>query len=174
MGSRGVRSLSDCRRAEFDARSREEEINEGSLTFHVAALEGNAEEILRLFEARSRHGCWPLFSPDQISTLMSTKNSDGRTALHNASAFGHQAVVKVLLNNGAKVGPRDNRGLQPYHLAVAGKCPHIAAMLTAEANRRAHCEAREAFAMGNLERLGAGSRVRGLDAGVVQMVLELV
>jgi len=43
-----------------------------------------------------------------------------------------------------------------------------------EQRRRAHCEAREAFAMGHLERLGAGSRVRGLDTGVVQMVLELV
>ncbi|KAJ1481458.1 hypothetical protein T484DRAFT_1954281 [Baffinella frigidus] len=30
----------------------------------------------------------------------------------------------------------------------------------------------EAFAMGQLERLGAGSRVRGLDPGVVGMVLE--
>ena len=158
MWSRAVRSLSDCRRAEFDARSREEEINEGSLTFHVAALEGNAEEILRLFEARSRHGCWPLFSPDHISTLMSTKNSNGRTALHNASAFGRQAVVKVLLNNGAKMEARDNRGMQPYHLAAFGNHRYIFAMLKAEVDRRAHCEAREAFAMGHLERLGAGSR----------------
>ena len=163
--------MSDYWRAEFDARSREEEINEGSVAFHVAAQEGNAEEILRLFEARSRHGCWPLFSPDQISTLMSTQNSDGRTALHHASGFGHQAVVKVLLDNGADVDPRDNRGLQPYHLAVSGNNPYIAAMLKAEVDRRALCEAREAFAMGHLERLGAGSRVRGLDAGVV---LELV
>jgi hypothetical protein len=29
-----------------------------------------------------------------------------------------------------------------------------------------------AFAMGQLERLGAGSRVRGIDPGVVRMVLE--
>ena len=35
--------------------------------------------------------------------------------------------------------------------------------------RRAKCEA---FAMGHQERLGAGSRVRWLDAGVLRMVLE--
>ena len=40
-----------------------------------------------------------------------------------------------------------------------------------EAVRRARCEA---FAMGHQERLGAGSRVRWLDAGVVQMVLKQV
>ena len=33
---------------------------------------------------------------------------------------------------------------------------------------------REAFAMGHQERLGAGSRVLGLDAGVVRMILEEV
>jgi len=38
-----------------------------------------------------------------------------------------------------------------------------------ETVRRARCEA---FAMGHQERLGAGSRVRWLDAGVVRMVLE--
>ena len=37
------------------------------------------------------------------------------------------------------------------------------------AARRAKCEA---FAMGHLERLGEGSRVRWLDAGVVRMVLK--
>ena len=37
--------------------------------------------------------------------------------------------------------------------------------------RRANCEA---FAMGHQERLGAGSRVQWLDAGVLRMVLEQV
>ena len=45
----------------------------------------------------------------------------------------------------------------------------VAAMLQTEAVRRAQCVA---FAMGHLERLGAGSRVRALDAGVLRMVLE--
>ena len=47
----------------------------------------------------------------------------------------------------------------------------VAAMLTAEAVRRAKCEA---FAMGQLERLGAKSRVLALDSGVVRIVLEHV
>jgi len=37
--------------------------------------------------------------------------------------------------------------------------------------RRANCEA---FAMGHQERLGVGSRVQLLDAGVLRMVLEQV
>jgi hypothetical protein len=40
-----------------------------------------------------------------------------------------------------------------------------------EVLRRGKCEA---FAMGLLERLGAGSRVRSLDPGVVRMVLDCV
>jgi hypothetical protein len=40
-----------------------------------------------------------------------------------------------------------------------------------EAERMAKCEA---FAMGQLERLGAGSAVQGLEVGVVRMVLERV
>mmetsp|Transcript_2321 Transcript_2321/g.5497 ORF Transcript_2321/g.5497 Transcript_2321/m.5497 type:complete len:88 (-) Transcript_2321:54-317(-) len=47
----------------------------------------------------------------------------------------------------------------------------VTAILTAEAVRRAKCEA---FAMGQLDRLGAKSRVLALDAGVVRMVLEHV
>ena len=47
-------------------------------------------------------------------------------------------------------------------------------MLKAEAERREAVARCEAFAMGHQERLGAGSRVRWLDAGVVQMVLEQV
>ena len=49
--------------------------------------------------------------------------------------------------------------------------PRIAAMLQAEPVRRAK---REAFAMGLHQRLGAGSRARGLEEGVVRMVLEHV
>jgi len=43
--------------------------------------------------------------------------------------------------------------------------------ILAAAVRRVKCEA---FAMGHQERLGAGSRVRWLDAGVLLMVLEQV
>ena len=41
---------------------------------------------------------------------------------------------------------------------------------TAEVRRLCRAEA-EAFAMGHLERLGAESRVRGLELGVVKMIL---
>jgi len=44
-------------------------------------------------------------------------------------------------------------------------------MLKAEGVRRAQCVA---FAMGHHARLGEGTRVEKLDAGVVRMVLERV
>ena len=113
----------DAMRAECEARLRAEEFEAGSRALHAAAREGNDAEMLRLL---------PLLSPDQISAAMSTKNHDGRTALHHASGSGHQAVVKVLLDNGAEVEPRDNRGLKPQHLATAGKYLHITTMLKAE------------------------------------------
>ena len=59
----------------------------------------------------------------------------------------------------------------PEDMATLQSHVEVAAMLKAEGLRRAQCVA---FAMGQLERLGAGSRVRGLDEGVVRMVLEQV
>ena len=69
---------------------------------------------------------------------------------------------------------RDKKKQRQLRRNAAQQKRRTTAMMKAEVDRRAHCESREAFAMGHLERLGAGSRVRGLDAGVVQMVLELV
>ena len=62
-------------------------------------------------------------------------------------------------------------GRTPEDAAIAIPHPQIAAMIRAEGVRRAKCEA---FALGQHARLGAGSWVQALDAGVVSMVLEKV
>jgi len=63
----------------------------------------------------------------------------------------------------------DDDGRTPEHVATARWHFRVASTLRAEETRRAL-----AFTMGQHARLGAGSWVRALDAGVVQMVLELV
>lgn len=78
-------------------------------------------------------------------------------------------VVARLL--GADIQSKWNRGRTP-DASVGGYLIRVeAAMRKAEALRRAK---REAFAMGQMERLGAGSWVRGLDDGVVRMILTQV
>jgi hypothetical protein len=109
-------------------------------------------------------------------SCVSAKNNDGETPLHLAAAQGREESVRLLIDHGADVQSRDNDGRTPEDWATARHYPPIAAMIQAEAVRReavrrARCEA---FAMGHQERLGAGSRVRWLDAGVVGMVLEYV
>jgi len=103
---------------------------------------------------------------------VSAPNINGRAPLH-AAAEGHETVVALLLANGAEadVWTRNtDDGRTPENVAAFFGHTEIAAML-AEVRRIKSCEA---FAMGHQERLGEGSRVRALDAGVVQMVLEHV
>ena len=80
-------------------------------------------------------------------------------------------VVRLLFDAGADVLAKTNKGQTPEDMAVTGSHSHVAAMLKAEAVRRAQCEA---FATGQHERLGSGSWVRCLDAGVARMVMDFV
>ena len=57
--------------------------------------------------------------------------------LHYASSGGHEAVVFPLLERGADVSARTKRGQTPEDLATARSEHSIAAMLRAEAGRRA-------------------------------------
>ena len=93
------------------------------------------------------------------------------TPLHSASRWGREAIVRLLLNRGADLQSKTDKQCTPADIATALSRTQITAMLKAEALRRAQCVA---FAMGQQERLGAGSWVQELDAGVVRMVLEEV
>ena len=135
--------------------------DDGSTPLHFAADRGHESVVLILLE----HGA-----------EVSSKLDAGFTPLHCAAAGGHDTVVRVLVYKGADLQSKSNDGRTAEDMATAYSHPLVAAMLNGEAMRReaarrARCEA---FAMGHQERLGAGSWVRWLDAGVVRMVLEQV
>jgi hypothetical protein len=80
-----------------------------------------------------------------------------------------EEIVQMLLDNGASLSATSSSGETAEDLASALGQNRVAALLAAEATRRAECEA---FAMGQHGRLGATSPVLGLEEGVVRMVLD--
>lgn len=50
-------------------------------------------------------------------------NSDhcGRQAIHYAAQFGHEALINVLMDQGADVNAKTNQGVTPLHLAILEK-----------------------------------------------------
>jgi len=92
----------------------------------------------------------------------------GTTSLHHAAMFPMDArITQMLLDRGADIFARNKAGKSPED--IAGE--KVAALLRAEATRRARCVA---FASGHHERLGAGSLVLSLHPEVVRMILEQV
>ena len=126
---------------------------------HVASAMGNDEVVLLLLE----HGA-----------EVSARNNKGGTPLHYAARHGHSETLRFLLHTGADLQSRNNNGWTPEDLARVYSHPQVVAMLQAEALRREEVLRTQcvAFAMGHHERLGVGSRVQWLDAGVLRMVLE--
>lgn len=62
-------------------------------------------------------------------------DDEGRTPLHYASANGHDAIVKVLLEKGYNVSHADKAGLTPLHqAAMRGKVSTVELLLSKGAN----------------------------------------
>ena len=133
----------------------------GASPLHYAAFHGHEATVLLLLEHTAD---------------VSPKDNAGRTPLHAASSRGHEEVVRLLLGKGADLQPKTNAGRTPEDLATVHSHPQIAAMIKAEEVSREEVRMTQcvAFAMGHHERLGVGSPVQELDAGVVGMVLEQV
>ncbi|KAJ1466396.1 ankyrin repeat-containing domain protein [Baffinella frigidus] len=100
--------------------------------------------------------------------LSVTCEQNGMNALHCAAKEGRMDAARFLVNHGVDMQSECHQGTAEQTAVLSGRFA-LAEMLRVEALRRAKCEA---FAMGHQERLGAGSRVCGLDQGVVRMVLE--
>ena len=100
---------------------------------------------------------------------VNAKNNELYTPLHRAAQCGHRMVVQMLLDRGADVRAKSRSGETAEDLASARGQAHVAALLWATAKRRAECEA---LAMGQHERLGAGSLLLGIESGLLQMILD--
>ena len=87
---------------------------------------------------------------------------------HPADALLHRISKYAGKFLGRQTALRDSPRQTPEEVASARGHVQVAALIRAEATRRAQCEA---FAMGLRERLGAGSLVLLLDAEVVRMIL---
>jgi ankyrin repeat protein len=150
MGRKGVTRLLLENRADVLGKT-----DFGATPMHYAAGEDHGDVVLLLRE----HGADPLAT-----------DVDGETPLHWAARQGRKEATRLLVAVGSDDLSRTDAGMTPENMATACH-PHVVATLKAERVRREKCEA---FAMGQLERLGAGSRVRVLDPGVVRMVVDLV
>jgi len=129
----------------------------GHTPLHFAAYAGHTAVVPSLLEKGA--------APSAVAT------HSRETPLHFAASQGHGLVVRLLLRAGADTDAQSLDGETPEECARAENHDWIAWELHEEATRRAECVV---FAMGHHDRLGAGSLVWGLDAGVVRMVLDRV
>ena len=133
----------------------------GSMPLHYAALHSHVDILLLLL---------------QNGADVSALDNIAYTPLHYAAVIGRKDVVWLLLEHGAEIDTLGADKRTPEVVATQASHLQVAQMIKAEparreAVRRAQCVA---FAMGQHARLGLQSRVRVLEAGVVQMVLEQV
>jgi ankyrin repeat protein len=105
----------------------------GCDALHKASSFGHAQVLhpLSFYQLKS------LFTTQVVAKLVesgastSTKDPDGRAALHQACADGHSEVVRVLVEGGADVGIIDFDSSTPLHFAAcAGETSAIHLLLT--------------------------------------------
>ena len=97
--------------------------NGGITPLHWAASRGHEAVVWLLLEHRAE---------------VSVKDDHGVTPLHSAASYGFEAVVGLLLEHGADLSAKLNkRGWTPLDLAIMRSEHSVAAMLSAEAARRA-------------------------------------
>ncbi len=75
----------------------------GSTAAHKAAQEGDVEGLEEVL--------------DLLEGLVNQKDSNGWTPLHEGARAGHVEVVKVLVDNGAKLNEKSNLGETPLYWA---------------------------------------------------------
>jgi ankyrin repeat protein len=147
----------------------------GSTALH-AALEWGHNDVAKLLLDKGadvnlidgwRHGFWPLHVASSWLRLPFTR---GTTPLHRAAKYGDFAMAHILLDKGADIFARTRSGNTPEEVASLFSKTDLASLLRA-VRHRPLCEA---FVMGQHERLGVQSLVRGLDADVARMILDLV
>ncbi|CAF2134995.1 unnamed protein product [Rotaria magnacalcarata] len=91
-------------------------------TLHRACKQGNFDIVKKILSPETL-----VNRPD-----VNGKDSFGSTALHEASYFGHDDIVRLLIKAGAHVLSRDTNGATALHKAAAGNRPSTLLILIAE------------------------------------------
>ena len=103
------------------------EDTEGVTPLHFAAMEGR-KAVVRLLLRKGAD--------------VSSNKEDGATPLHLAAFNGKEGVVRLLLSKGADVSAKTHTGFTAEEMAMDVEQPGVAAILRAEAARRADSSAR--------------------------------
>ncbi|CAF2625603.1 unnamed protein product [Rotaria sp. Silwood2] len=91
-------------------------------TLHRACKQGNFDIVKKILSPETL-----INRPD-----VNGKDAFGSTALHEASYFGHDDIVRLLIKAGAHVLARDTDGATALHKAAAGNRPSTLLILIAE------------------------------------------
>ena len=153
----------------------------------VAAAEGGSVEVVRMLlgagadpaakDSRKMTALhWAaLLDRDAVAQVLLNAGADASasdigkdTPLHIACDRGFEKVVSLLLDANADMAAGNSDDDTPLQCAAAGGHQNVVRMLLVAAEQARSV----AFAMGNQERLGAASLVRGLEPGVLRMVLD--
>jgi Arf-GAP/coiled-coil/ANK repeat/PH domain-containing protein len=86
------------------------------------------QDLIRFVKTGSIEGVYRLIAQGAEINYQSP-NEHKRTALHFAVLAGQPSVVELLIQNGAKVDPQDEKGWAPIHFAVLNKFTNIVALL---------------------------------------------
>jgi len=111
---------------------------------------------------------------DKISEVLASnpeeidkRDSEGRTALMEATCGNKVGIVRMLLDAGADTNIQDKRGYTALHFAAQNYCPEIAEMLLSAG---ADIDVRDVFGNTPLSRAVFDSRDRG---EIIAMLLKL-
>uniref|UniRef100_A0A0D9X2F9 Uncharacterized protein n=1 Tax=Leersia perrieri TaxID=77586 RepID=A0A0D9X2F9_9ORYZ len=101
----------------------------------ASAAEASAEQAQDLIDAARYDDMEEVVALFSAGVPLDSTDSQGRTALHMASANGHLAVVEYLIQNGANVNAKNSENNTPLHWAcLNGHIEVIKALICAGAS----------------------------------------
>lgn len=93
--------------------------NENETVLHISVNINNTEIIYDIIKY-----CKENMNKEDFKEFINIKNSKGTNALHYASFKGNLKIIKTLIDNGADIECKTEKGLGVYHYASQGNQPN--------------------------------------------------